>query len=40
MPHALAAGDAARLDDAGALAVTAGNDGAHVVVWETYATLG
>jgi redox-sensitive bicupin YhaK (pirin superfamily) len=36
---ALVTGDAARLFDAGAVAVTAGDDGAHVVVWETYATL-
>jgi redox-sensitive bicupin YhaK (pirin superfamily) len=33
-------GDAALLTDAGALDVTAGSDGAHVVVWETYSTLG
>ena len=37
---ALRTGDAARLTDAGALDVTAGDDGAHVVVWETYSTLG
>ena len=36
----LRTGDAARLTDAGAIDVTAGTDGAHVVVWETYATLG
>jgi redox-sensitive bicupin YhaK (pirin superfamily) len=35
----LAPGDAARLFDAGAIDVTAGDDGAHLVVWETYATL-
>ena len=37
---ALGTGDAVRLTDAGALEVTAGDDGAHVVVWETHATLG
>jgi len=31
----LAAGDAARLDDAGARALTAGSDGAEILVWET-----
>jgi redox-sensitive bicupin YhaK (pirin superfamily) len=35
----LGTGDAARLVDAGAIDLTAGDDGAHVVVWETYATL-
>src|SRR3954470_17965077 len=35
----LGTGDAARLVDAGAIDLTAGGDGAHVVVWETYATL-
>jgi redox-sensitive bicupin YhaK (pirin superfamily) len=35
----LSTGDAARLFDAGAIDATAGNEGAHVVVWETYATL-
>jgi redox-sensitive bicupin YhaK (pirin superfamily) len=35
----LRTGDAARLVDAGALDITAGDDGAHVVVWEMYATL-
>lgn len=35
----LRAGDAARLTDAGAIDVSAGDDGAHLVVWETYATL-
>jgi len=35
----LAAGDAARLDDAGAITATAEADGAHLVVWETHATL-
>jgi redox-sensitive bicupin YhaK (pirin superfamily) len=37
---ALAAGDAARLTDAGALELTAGTDGAHAVIWETWADLG
>ena len=36
----LGTGDAARLTDAGAIDATAGTDGAHLVVWETYATLG
>jgi len=36
----LGTGTAARLFDAGAIDVTAGDDRAHVVVWETYATLG
>ena len=35
----LGTGDAARLVDAGAIDLTAGDGGAHVVVWETYATL-
>jgi quercetin 2,3-dioxygenase len=35
----LAAGDAARLVDAGAIEVTAGEAGAHLVVWEMHATL-
>jgi redox-sensitive bicupin YhaK (pirin superfamily) len=35
----LGTGDAARLTDAGTLAATAGDEGAHLVVWETYATL-
>lgn len=35
----LSPGDAALLTDAGALQVTAGADGAHVIVWETYSTL-
>jgi redox-sensitive bicupin YhaK (pirin superfamily) len=35
----LRTGDAARLTDAGAMEVSAGDDGAHLVVWETYATL-
>jgi redox-sensitive bicupin YhaK (pirin superfamily) len=35
----MATGDAARLFDAGAVELTAGDDGAHAVVWETYATL-
>jgi quercetin 2,3-dioxygenase len=37
---ALDTGDSALLTEAGSLAVTAGTDGAHVIVWETYATLG
>jgi hypothetical protein len=32
---ALATGDAARLTDAGALALTAGPSGAEVLIWET-----
>jgi redox-sensitive bicupin YhaK (pirin superfamily) len=36
---ALAAGDAVRLTDAGALGFTAGADGAEVVIWETWADL-
>ena len=32
-------GDAVRLTDAGARALTAGPDGAEVTVWETYADL-
>ncbi len=35
----LATGDAARLTDAGALALRAASDGAEVVIWETHATL-
>jgi redox-sensitive bicupin YhaK (pirin superfamily) len=35
----LSAGDAARLTDAGALELTAGSDGAHVVIWETWSDL-
>jgi quercetin 2,3-dioxygenase len=33
-------GDAVRLTDAGAHTLTAGDDGAEVTVWETYADLG
>jgi redox-sensitive bicupin YhaK (pirin superfamily) len=36
---ALDAGDAVRLHDAAALELTAGEDGAHVVIWETWADL-
>ena len=36
---AFGAGDAARLSDAGPLALTAGPSGAHVVIWETWADL-
>jgi redox-sensitive bicupin YhaK (pirin superfamily) len=36
---ALDAGDAVRLHDAAALELTAGEDGAHVVLWETWADL-
>jgi quercetin 2,3-dioxygenase len=35
----LGAGDAVRLTDAGARQLTAGDDGAEVTVWETYAVL-
>jgi redox-sensitive bicupin YhaK (pirin superfamily) len=35
----LGTGDAARLTDAGAIDVSAADDGAHVVVWEMYSTL-
>jgi redox-sensitive bicupin YhaK (pirin superfamily) len=35
----LGTGDAARLTDAGAIDATAGDDGAHLVVWEMYSTL-
>ena len=35
----LGTGDAARLTDAGALALTAGADGAHAVIWETWSDL-
>jgi redox-sensitive bicupin YhaK (pirin superfamily) len=35
----LLAGDAARLTDAGAMTLTAGADGAEVVVWEMHATV-
>ena len=37
--HRSDTGDAARLTDAGAIDVSAADDGAHVVVWEMYATL-
>jgi redox-sensitive bicupin YhaK (pirin superfamily) len=36
----LEVGDAARLTDAGPLALAAGADGAHAVIWETWADLG
>jgi hypothetical protein len=36
----LAEGDALRLTGAGALPLRAGADGAEVIVWETYATVG
>jgi redox-sensitive bicupin YhaK (pirin superfamily) len=36
---ALNAGDAVRLTNADALELTAGDDGAHVVIWETWADL-
>jgi len=35
----LGTGDAARLTDAGSIDVSAGDEGAHVVVWEMYSTL-
>jgi redox-sensitive bicupin YhaK (pirin superfamily) len=35
----LRTGDAARLTDAGPIDVSAGDDGAHVIVWEMYSTL-
>jgi len=35
----LGTGDAARLADADTIDLTAGDEGAHVVVWEMYATL-